>query len=172
MARKIIIIGSSGTGKSCKALSMAVRNRGTTIIANGIYGTKNHIDYIERTFPDLKKFQKKDATRCFCVKEREKYYLCVGKSSEPNGVASFTNAIVFGCDYGTLCNDRKAMVVYDNGVWNYQKDTLLTLWKLSHVKCKVIITVDSWESLIGAKNWEISENMKKDIQKKWNVIFT
>ena len=91
---------------------MAVRNRGTTIIANGLYGTKNHIDYIERTFPDLKKFQKKDATRCFCVKEREKYYLCVGKPSGKDSIASFTNAIAFGCDYGSLCDNRKAMVVY------------------------------------------------------------
>ena len=74
MARKIIIIGNSGTGKSYKALNMAIKNRGTTIIANGIYGAKNHIDYIEGTFPELKKFQKKDATRCFCAQKGEKYY--------------------------------------------------------------------------------------------------
>lgn len=164
MKNKKIIIGKSGSGKSYTALLLALQNKHTTIIGNGVTGISRYID----DFSELSDFTEKIYNPVFSIQKDSKYFINCAKNSA-DGV-KFINSIIFGCDYGVLKNDKDAAIVYDDGLWNYQENQLLALWKLSHTRCKIIITVDSWEELLHIPEKEITSKMKSDILKKWSII--
>lgn len=164
MKNKKIIIGKNGSGKSYTALLLALQNKHTTIIGNGVTGISRYID----DFSELSDFTEKIYNPVFSIQKDSKYFINCAKNSA-DGV-KFINSIIFGCDYGTLKNDKDALIVYDDGLWDCQENHLLTLWKLSHVKCEIIIVVNSLSDLLHIPEKEITEQMKADIQKRWSII--
>lgn len=163
---KTIIIGKSGVGKTFMALTLGLKNKGTAIICNGCVDKS----YYENSFPCLKDFQTKNGDYNFNVEEGGKYYICAKNCSS---ATEFVNTLIFGCDYGNIGIDKKAIIIYDDNAWIDSKNNLLTLWQLSHMKCKIIITADSVDSIYNIfkidKN-DLTKGMIKDILKYWNII--
>ena len=161
---KIIIVGKNGTGKSFKALELALKKKGITIICNG--GTdKNRY---EDDFPCLKKYEDKDSHYSFTVEKDGKYYICA--KDYKSTATEFVNALILGCGYGNLGHDKNATVVYDDSAWGASKNNILTLWQLSHVDCNIIITADSLSEILKVRPSELSEKMIEDIYTYWDVI--
>lgn len=162
---KYIIVGKSGSGKSYKALNMAIKNTGTTIICNGFCALSDY----SNDFPALKKFIKKDGRYSYTIEENAKYFIesfsgpiTIGQS------AQFVLNLIRGCDYGCIGNDESSMAVFDDGSWNYITNRVSALWELSHMDCKIIITCQCIEDLL---NMPLTEFMKNDISQYWNIIY-
>lgn len=160
---KTIIIGKSGTGKSSLALKLGLQKKGTTIICNGCVDKS----YYEKNFPCLKEYENKDGSYNFVAKKGKKYYICAKDCKSATG---FINALIHGCDYGKLGNDKSATVIYDDEAWVASENNLLTLWQLSHTDCGIIITADSICDVLKINETELTEKMMKDISKYWNIV--
>lgn len=93
---KIIIVGRSGTGKSFRALELALKKKGTTIICNGSTDKKRY----EESFPCLKEYEDKDSHYSFAVEKDGKYYICA--KDYKSTATEFVNALILGCSYGNL----------------------------------------------------------------------
>ncbi len=178
---KIIIVGRSGTGKSFRALELALKKKGTTIICNGSTDKKRY----EESFPCLKEYEDKDSHYSFAVEKDGKYYICA--KDYKSTATEFVNALILGCSYGNLGHDKNATVVYDDSAWVASKNNILTLWQLSHADCNIIITADSLSEILKIKPSELSEKdslseilkikpselsekMIKDICTYWDII--
>lgn len=166
MKNKKIIIGKNGSGKTYTALLYALKNNNTVVIGNYF---EKLIQYIS-DFPKLSDYLEVDYNSSFPIRKNSKYYINGFKYSSRIEIVDFLNSIIFGCDYGTLKNDKDALIVYDGDLWNCQENHLLTLWKLSHVKCEIIIVVNSLSDLLHIPEKEITEQMKADIRKRWSII--
>lgn len=162
---KIIIIGKSGTGKSYMALEFALllKENGTSIICNGCVDKSRY----EENFPELKEYENKDRHHNFVAERDGKYYICTEKSKS---IVEFLNALIYGCDYEKLGNDEKATIIYDDDAWKASDNNLLTLWRLSHTDCGIIITADSICDILKISENELTEEMIKDISKYWDII--
>lgn len=160
---KTIIIGKSGNGKSFMALELGLKRKGTTVICNG------HVDksYYAKNFPDLKEYENKDNKYSFIAEKGGKYYIC---AKGCNSTIEFINALIHGCGYGKLGNDKKATIIYDDGAWEDSKNNLITLWQLSHMDCGIIITADSIYDILKVNENELTDKMFMDISKYWNII--
>lgn len=168
MKNKTIYIGPSGSGKSYKALSKTVKNKGTTVIVN--YAAQKST--YEKAFPELQTFEEKDGRYNFAVKQGGKYYshnLLSHKHAKHT--AEFAKALITGCDYGNLKEDENAMVLFDDGSWDRIPDKLLTLWQLSHVNCGISITVDSINDLLDLRDSDFNKQMIEDIEKGWYIVY-
>lgn len=161
---KTIIMGTSGSGKSYKAIELALKNKGTTIIVNGCCGMDKYTD----AFPELSDFISKEGNRSFNVEHNTKYF--IGDNPSTGSATSFANAIIFGCGYGTLKKDKNSMIIYDDGSWLRQDRPILRLWQLGHTNCQIVIVVDSWADLLNIKESEITKDIKNDVCKLWNVF--
>lgn len=165
MKNKTIIMGRSGSGKSFKAINMAIQNKGTTIITNGCCDMERYTE----VFPLLKtKFSAMEGDRAFAAEHNRNYF--IEHNTLDNDSAGFVNALIFGCGFGSYGKDKHAMAIFDDGAWYAQKNKLLVLWQFSHEKCQIVITVDSWEDLLDMSENEITDEMKNDILKYWNVV--
>lgn len=172
---KIIIMGKSGSGKSSMAMQLAVDNKGTTLLANGSPLAYKY--YMESTYyPSIKGFIKENYDRLFTIKKGEKYFV---EETRPDIYRNMEliNIMAFRSDYDVLRNDKHAMIIYEDGSWNYQagKDRIKLLQKLSQIKCQVVLTVNCWDDLIGknvrAMDVGDFEAIKKDIENwGWKVI--
>lgn len=157
---KTIILGKSGTGKSYLTLQMILKNEGTSIIANGAVDKK----YYEKDFPALKDWELKE--QCFPVNRNGKYYFTVQRKSD----AEFLDALIAGCDYGMLKNDKAATVLFDDDAWVIGENDAVSLWKLSHVKCSIIITATELSDVLRIRNCDITEEMIQDIMRYWKIM--
>lgn len=170
--KKVIVMGETGSGKSYKALEIALKNRHEIVIANGCAG----IDCYIKSFPKLSEFSPMDITllgrECaFYIEKNQKYFLEGDKISYEKlkkELPFFVRQIVF-CDEG-LCRDENATIVFDDGIWHYQPYPSLMLSKLGDAKCGVIITVESWGELLGKADADVSDEEKRDIENFWTVI--
>lgn len=172
---KMIIMGKSGSGKSSMAMQLAVDNKGTTLLANGSPLAYKY--YMESTYyPSIKGFIKENYDRLFTIKKGEKYFV---EETRPDIYRNMEliNTMALRSDYNILKNDKKAMIVYDDNSWHYQKvkDRIKLLQKLSQIKCQVVITVSCWDDLIGKNTRTVDvgelESIKKDIENwGWKVI--
>ena len=171
MKNKTIYMGPSGSGKSYKALE-ELNNKGTTIILNSSTTKKTY----EEDFPPLKTFTEKDCRYPFKITPNGTYFIKNLVGTEQTKYASeFVNALIQGCDYGTLKDDPNARVLFDDGSWERLPDRLLTLWQLSHVECGISITIQSIEDLLNIGhsdfNEDMLEDMLEDIKKYWNIVY-
>lgn len=164
MKNKTIIMGQSGSGKSYHAMEQAIKNKGTTIIVNGSCGK----DRYKNDFPKLEDFISKDSNRSFTLENGKKYF--IEYNSDINYSVPFVDALILGCDFGMIQNDKNAMVVFDDGSWHNQSNKLLKLWQYSHVKCGIIIVVDNFANLFDINEENLTDKMKNDILKYWNII--
>lgn len=163
MKNKTIILGKPGSGKSYTAVEKALKNKGTTLIVNTCCGK----DHYERDFPQLRVFDEKDAKISFPIRDNGKYYIPYANES----TIGFANALIFGCDYGKLQDDKHAAVIFDDGSWLHQKEKMLTFWQLTHVKCGIIIVCDQLSDVFGlCSNHNLSKDMLADISKFWNIL--
>lgn len=80
------------------------------------------------------------------------------------------DALIHGCEYGHFEKDKNATFVYDDNAWVTANNNLLTLWKLSHTDCGIIITADSICDILKIKETEVTEEMIKDISYYWNIV--
>ena len=160
---KTIIIGGYGTGKSCMALDLVLKTKGTSIICNG-WGDKS---YYEKNFPFLKEYESKDGSRNFVAEKGKKYFIC---AKDCRAACDAVDALIYGCDYGELRNDKKSIVVFDDGAWERSENEFLDLWRLSHVDCGVIITANTIYDILKLNRIKVTEKMMKDISKHWNII--
>lgn len=160
---KTIIIGKRGTGKSYMALDLALKRKGTSIICNGCVDKS----YYEESFPKLKEYESKDGTYPFIPKQNEKYFICADGCKSGT---EFLDALIHGCEYGHFAKDKNATFVYDDNAWVTANNNLLTLWKLSHTDCGIIITADSICDILKIKETEVTEEMIKDIAYYWNIV--
>lgn len=160
---KTIIIGKSGTGKSFMALKLGLKKKGTTIICNACVDKS----YYEENFPNLKEYENKDGNYNFVTEKGGKYYICAKDCKSSTG---FVNALIHGCDYGKLGNDKKATIIYDDNAWVASENNLLTLWQLSHTDCEIIITADSICDILKINETQLTEKMMKDISKYWDIV--
>ena len=162
---KIIIIGKSGAGKSYMALKFALKKKGTSIICNGCVDKSRY----EENFPELKEYENKDNHHNFVAERDGKYYIRTGLR-RPNSSVGFLNALIYGCDYGKLGNDKEATIIYDDNAWVAGDNNLLTLWQFSHTDCRIIITANSICDILKIRENELTEEMIKDISKYWDII--
>ncbi len=81
-----------------------------------------------------------------------------------------SNALILGCDYGYFGNDRNATFVFDDNAWVASNSNLLTLWQLSHVDCRIIITADSICDILKIKENDFTKEMVKDISRYWDIV--
>lgn len=163
MKKKIIIVGKSGAGKSYKVLNMAIKNKGTTVVCNGVTSIESYKD----AFPSLNSFITKDSQHSFSIENNNKYFI-EGTFDIANNHHSptFLSSIILGCDYGYIGNDKKTMAIFDDESWNGIKNKVETFWKLSHSKCQIVITCQDLESLLDIN---LDDNMKNDILKYWEI---
>ena len=159
---KVIIIG--GLGKSWKALELALKTKGASVICNGCVGKEAYEDI----FPKLKEYKNMDPERCFVLEKKGKYYIENKIHSHINNPVEFANALVLGCDYGKLT--KGDTIVYDDAAWGDSKNNLFTLWQFSHAECGIIITANSFHSILKVRERDITEEMIKDISRYWNII--
>lgn len=159
---KTIIIGKSGTGKSNRALNLALKKKGTTIVYNGCIDKS----YYEENFPKLKEYESKDGAYTFTPKRNGKYYIC---TNERKSGAEFLDALIHRCDYGHFENDKNTTFVYDDNAWESANNNWLTLWHLSHTDCGIIITSESICDILKISESELTEEMIKDISKYWSI---
>ena len=188
---KTIIIGSSGCGKSCKALEMAIKNKGTTIIVNGCATLSDYIkDLVEwkklTQFSPLRSFipqnDKKNAS--FAIQNGKKYFIENIRGVRPHGAdyIRFVNGLLLDSrdNIANLRNDKEAMVIFDDDAWLFENNEMPTILKKSvddnimlrlkqfaQVDCQIVITAQSWEDLLQVI--EVTEQMKEDVRKMWNV---
>ena len=163
MKNKTIILGKPGSGKSYTAVEKALKNKGTTLIVNACCGKS----YYERDFPQLRAYEEKESNVSFSIKNNEKYYIPHANES----TVGFANALIFGCGYGKLQDDKHATVLFDDGSWLYQKDKILTFWQLTHVKCGIVIVCNQLSDVFGlCSDRDLSKDMLGDISKYWNIL--
>lgn len=160
---KTIIIGKNGVGKSYMALDRALKKKGISIICNGSVDKS----YYEENFPKLKEYENKDGHYNYVIESDGKYYIYTEKCKPGT---EFLNALIHGCDYGKLGNNKKATIVYDDNAWVASDNNLLTLWQLSHTDCGIIITANSICDILKINENELTEKMIKDISKYWDII--
>jgi len=162
---KTIIIGESGSGKSYTALNIALKRKGTTFICNGCVSKS----YYEKSFPSLKEYEDKDGAYNFIPQRNGKYYIYKSlRQFVPD--SEFLHALILGCDYGYFGNDRNATFVFDDNAWVASNSNLLTLWQLSHVDCRIIITADSICDILKIKENDFTKEMVKDISRYWDIV--
>ena len=142
---------------------MAINNKGTTVICNGVASIASYKD----AFPSLNLFITKDNQHCFSIENNNKYFI-EGTFDVANNHygPTFLSSIILGCDYGYIGNDKKAMAIFDDGSWDGIKNKVETFWKLSHSKCQIVITCQDLESLLDIN---LDDNMKNDILKYWDI---
>ena len=182
---KIIIIGEKESGKTCEAMRIAITNKGTTV-----FTSKELIDEVEKKYNygyplNKKSFHLKSKRIFYCHRANEKFgimpktkyfveyrkekYLCQSYySPEEADGTKFINELIFGCSWGNLQDDQSAMVIFD-GTWTYQENPLLRLWQFYLMNCQIVITVKSWEELLGLPKEQITQQMIDDIYDKWQV---
>ena len=162
---KTIIIGESGSGKSYTALNIALKKKGTTFICNGCVSKS----YYEKSFPSLKEYEDKDGAYNFIPQRNGKYYIYKSlRQFVPD--SEFLHALILVCDYGYFGNDRNATFVFDDNAWVASNSNLLTLWQLSHVDCRIIITADSICDILKIKENDFTKEMVKDISRYWDIV--
>lgn len=164
MKRKIVFLNGHRDGTSYEVISKAISNKGTTIICNGCTGIESY----KETFPALRSFTVKDGQRPFSVEKNSKYFIA-GSIDNPKDLSynpEFLTSLIFGCDYGCIGNDKKALVIFDDGSWNGIRNKMKTFWKLTHSKCQIIIVVQYLEDILDIA---LDKDMRKDILKYWNI---
>lgn len=174
---KTIIIGESGSGKSYKAIKMAIENKGTTIITSGC--TKRSI--YEDFYPELKDFVLKECCVPFKIEDGKKYFIESDKTLNKDALSkecvTLANSVIFGSSWGDLSNDENAMVIFDDGAWDCRDDRLFLLECFNQIKCQIVITVQDWDSILGlnaqdaaiARKPNIFSGMQNDILGSWII---
>lgn len=170
MYNKNIFIGKSGSGKSFKAIKEALSNEGTTIIVNGCVNKK----WYEEKFPQLKNYKEINSNEPLAIKNGEKYYIFSPSAHNRTYNRTYQNkinSIIFDSKSVCLQDDPCALIMFDDGSWERYGESMISLLeKLTHVKCGIIIVVQSAGSLFYESD-ELKALKKLDeIAKDWNII--
>lgn len=167
MKNKWIILGEAKVKKPHKVLKKVTKNKGTTIIVNA-YADK---DYYIHDYPKLKNFEVPDKTKrkdTYIFESNRKYYIYV--HDNPSEKKEIINDLIEDILTQQIFNKRSTLIVFDDSSWNFVSNKFKTLWKISKLKCKIMILENNMKNVLGKPKWHFPKTLFQEIEKRWHII--